>query len=508
MMISFRAISVAYLLGLSLISLQLPAQDLSQKIDKILNAKCLNQKKTAVHVVRVSDGASIYQRRINTPLLPASTQKIVTTAAALHYLSPEYRFKTELRRDGKQEGKVLQGNLILRGYGNPKLYTAGLWEIARRVYDGGIREINGDLIADVHFFDDYKRAPSWQKKRSQRPYDANIGALSLNYNTLTVRLHPQAVGEKVKAWISPMPAHIRLVNSSKTVAKGKKQGVWASRADKPSADGKLEIYIKGNMPKNAGEQTLVMNVENPVRYTLASFRALLEEMGIKIRGKNRISHEKVIGNWMYTHLSPPLSVLLKELNTYSNNFMAEQIVKTIAATREKLPATHVDAMVLIEDFLKEAGIDTRSLVLTDGSGLSRQDRFTVKAMTDLMGYMAGRFDIGPDFFTALRVMGARGAPSKRLRKSPAKGQIRGKTGTLSGVSTLVGYVAAENGELYSYAFFLNSNRCGYRGADNIEDAMIKAIYYNDSPSPEVSPLVESLGSVRNQISVDTRISCE
>ena len=252
-----------------------------------------------------------------------------------------------------------------------------------------------------------------------------------------------------------------------------------------------------------------MNVDDPVRYTIASFRALLEEMGIKVIGKDRISHKKVIGNWMYTHQSPPLSVLLKELNTYSNNFMAEQIFKTIAATRDKTPASHADAVLLIEDFLKEANIDTQFLHLTDGSGLSRQDRFTVKAMTDLMRYMTQRFDVGPDFLTALRVMGARGAPSKRLKKSPAKGQIRGKTGTLAGVSTLVGYVAAQNGELYSYAFFLNSNRCGYRGADQIEDKIIKSIYYHNSPSPEVVPLVSSLSTVhQDDINTKPTVSCE
>jgi len=491
----YRYMVTAILCSLCSLSVNVvSAQNIQKKIDRILQAKCLNKNKTAIHVIRVADGKSIYERDINKPLLPASTQKVVTTAAALHYLGPEYRYRTELRHTGRLQGEVLTGNLILRGSGDPKIHTSALWEIARSLYRTGVREIQGDLIADAHVFDAYDRAPSWKTERTQRPYDASIGALSLNYNTISVHLQPSKMGKPVKAWLSPNPAYMTLNNKSKTVSKGKTQSIWAFRGRKVADTDPLSIFIKGNMPISAGRQTIKINVADPVRYTIESFRSLLLEMGITVKGNTLISQQMAEGYWLYTHISPPLSVILKELNTYSNNFMAEQIIKTIALKEMGAPASHEQGVELVKQFLQQANINTDGMVLTDGSGLSRKDRFTVKGMTDLMRYMAQRFDIGPDFFTAMRVMGASGAPSKRLKRSPAKGFIRGKTGTLNGVSTLVGYVASQQGELYSYAFFLNQNRCGYRGADQLEDKIIKTVYYGDKAPPATAPLVKILGA--------------
>lgn len=458
---------------------------LTQAIDAALNSRCLDQSQTSVSILSLPEGRPVYNYHADTPLLPASTMKILTTAAALNYLGPEYRFRTEVLHTGIRYGEVIQGDLVLRGKGDPSLHTEDLMMLARRLKASGISEIRGRLLVDTSFFDQLDRAPSWETDRSQRAYDASIGALSLNYNTVAVRVLPaQSAGQAANAWLEPETDYIQLVNQARTVNKGKNT-ISARRTD---GEAVVQIKVTGQLPIGSGERVIFVNVENPARYAAATFRQLLAEEGVRITGPTEVLSTPLTANLLYEHLSAPLSLLLKELNTYSSNFMAEQILKTIAAFQQGSPATHVTGLKLMAEFLRTSGVNTRSVMLADGSGLSRKNQLTTEAMTDLLNYMYSRFDIGPDFMSSLRVMGAYGAHSKRLSNSPAKANIRAKTGTLNGVSALAGYVASQQGDVFAYALFLNNNRCGYSGADKVEDQIVTAIYNYGTRRSGFTPL--------------------
>lgn len=449
---------------------------LIQEIDTVLKASCLNSPQTAISIVEVPEGKVVYSHNIYEPLLPASVMKIVTTASALHYLGPEYRFTTQFLSTGERVGEVLQGDLIVRGGGDPRLSSEQLWLIATRIKSSGISEVTGNLVIDTHFFDHLDRAPAWDSEPlTQRAYDARLAAFSVNFNTIAVHVQPGlSVGEPLKAWLEPAPAYIRINNIGKTIQRGKNT---ISIHRNPEDMDEIEMFVNGKLPLGAKERVVYLNVENPSRYAAEAFRTILQQAGIKIHGATRYVSTPVEGKELYTHLSEPLSLILKDLNTYSNNFMAEQIVKTIAADRYGTPGSHAEGLKLVMDFLRISGVDTQGITLADGSGLSRKNRFTAKAMTDLLTRMYPRFDTGPDFLASLRVMGAYGVLSHRLAKSPAHGQIRAKTGTLSGISTLAGYVAANaNHKLFAYALFLNNNSCGHYGADKIEDSIVTAIH--------------------------------
>ncbi len=480
------------------------ANPLQMEIDRALRANCLDDAQTAIRIVSVADGKVVYSRNADTPLLPASIQKMLTTAAALHYLGPEYRFQTQVRHTGERLDSVINGDLVLRGGGDPTLKNEDLWRIAHSLKRSGITHINGGIIADVHIFDAYDRAPSWKVQRSQRAYDAKIGALSLNLNSITVHALPGLnAGDPIRAWIEPAPHYMRIDNHGLTTANTRKnqkrRSFWAKRQALMTAGsaniGTLPIEIHGRLPVGSSEQVGFLNVDNPTRYTTETFRYFLNKVGIEVRGSSRMSQKLVSSYYLYQHQSAPLSLILKELNTYSSNLMAEHILKTMAAKtyETKQPASHADALKRVYAFLKQANISTQGLHVTDGSGLSRQNRFTARAMTDLLRYMYPRFDIGPDFLASLRVMGAHGAHSRRLKNSPAKGRVRAKTGSLNGVSTLAGYLPDQNGKLYAFAFFLTNNRCGYSGADKIEDEIIHAVFSsgNVPAMPQQPPLISS-----------------
>ncbi|RKZ76378.1 MAG: D-alanyl-D-alanine carboxypeptidase/D-alanyl-D-alanine-endopeptidase [Gammaproteobacteria bacterium] len=447
---------------------------LIQNIDKALKARCLDDSQTSVSIVAMPSGKVVYAHNTELPLLPASVMKIITTAAALHYLGPEYRFKTQILYSGERKNGMLLGDLIIRAGGDPTLSTEKLWPIVRQIKASGINEITGNLIIDAHFFDQYDRAPDWKVERSQRAYDAKLSALSLNYNSLAIHVQPgQGVGNKPNAWLEPALPYINLRNTAKTIKRGKNT-VSVRRSEE--VHGTVEMLLRGKLPIRAKERIIRLNVDNPMRYATETFRALLSQAGIKINGSTKVVHTPIVANEWYEHLSDPLSIILKTLNTYSNNLTAEQIVKTIAADRYGTPGTHAEGLRLIKEFLRLSHVNMQGIVLADGSGLSRKNRMTTRAITNVLTSLFSRFDIGPDFISTLRVMGAYGVLSQRLAKSPARGKIRAKTGSLRRVSTLAGYVASQDGKVYGYALFLNNNRCGPWKADKIEDRIVTAIH--------------------------------
>jgi serine-type D-Ala-D-Ala carboxypeptidase/endopeptidase (penicillin-binding protein 4) len=465
--------------------------DLFAVIEDTMRAKCLDPSQTAISIVGAAGGNLVYAQNTQTSLLPASVVKLITTAAALHYLSPEYRFKTDVLYRGTRRNNVIEGDLILRGGGDPLLSSAQLRHIAEQIQQSGIAEITGRLLVDTSFFDAYDRAPAWDEKRTQRPYDARLGALSINFNSVAVNVRPaESEGEAVKAWLDPAPAYMILRNHAKTVNSRSKNTVWAQRKHE---NGQVYLDVHGQLPLGATDRAIMVNVDNPPRFAADSFRVFLAQAGVRLHGEIILTAPPpAAAVLLHRHTSPPLTVILKELNTYSNNFIAEQIVKTMAAEQLGAPGSHANGLSLMTRFLRdELRINMAGVSLVDGSGLSRQNRFTAQAMTEFLSAMLPRFEIGPDFMAAIRVMGAQGNLSNRLKRSPARAQVRAKTGSLYGVSNLAGYVAGADGGLYAYALFLNNNQCGYSGADQLEDRIVTAIHTFDQGARQ-APLVSSM----------------
>jgi D-alanyl-D-alanine carboxypeptidase/D-alanyl-D-alanine-endopeptidase (penicillin-binding protein 4) len=457
------------------------ANPLLAEVEQALDQRCLDPAQTGISIIELPGGKPVYTRNAEIPLLPASVIKLLTTAAALHHLGPEFHFHTEVLHSGQRQGETIAGDLILRGGGDPLLTPEKLWQIASNLRGQGIRQVTGNLVADASFFDAYDRAPGWDEVRSQRAYDAKIGALSVNFNIVAAHVRPaEQIGDPPSVWLAPAPQHLRIDNQAKTIAKGKNT-LQVTRGDSV-------IKVSGNLPQASEDRVVYLNIEDPARFAAETFRAALAEAGITVAGETLEAAGPPGASLLYRHYSPPLSTVLKELNTFSNNFIAEQVVKTLGAEKVGGPGSHADGLRLIADFLVAHGVNTRGLVLADGSGLSRQNRFTAQAMTDFLAAMLPRFDIGPDFMSAMRVFGAEGSFSRRLKDSPARGKIRAKTGTLSGVSNLAGYVSSADGRLFAYALFLNNNRCGGRGADEVENRILDALYQFGDGQPKPTTL--------------------
>jgi len=457
---------------LLLITPVLTQASLSNDINKALSAKCLDPNQTAIYVRHLATGNTVYEKNSHKSLLPASTLKLVTTLNALNYLGYDYRFKTYFFHTGQRHNGVITGDLYIKGGGDPKLTPEKIWYIAQQLRGQGITRIKGNLIADNHFFDRLEKAPSWRDKRSQRSYDAKIGALSVNFNSIAINVQPAENSQgKARVWLYPESNYFDLRNTTKSPRKGKNTLVISrgSKGEHPL------LKVSGAIPRNSGARTYYRNVDDPLSFAAHVFHHTLQRAGIKIEGQLAYQSTPPNAELLYTHQSEALISILRELLAYSSNFIAEQVLKTMAAEVTQLTGTHELGLQLERRFLRELGVDLTGVRLMDGSGLSRENRFTAHAMIELLTQVQRRFDLYPDFLGVLKPLGQY-QKSRRLRHKEANGFVRAKTGSLNKVSTLAGYIGNTQGDVFAYSFFLNNNKCGYYLADKVEDKILNILH--------------------------------
>jgi D-alanyl-D-alanine carboxypeptidase/D-alanyl-D-alanine-endopeptidase (penicillin-binding protein 4) len=456
---------------------------LQTAVDNALTNGCLDHQNTSVKIVTLEKGAVLYEKNSNTPLLPASTLKLITTASALYWLGPEYTFKTKVYYTGDRIGDTLTGDLYMVGGGDPKLTPETMYQIARTVSFHGIRKINGAVVVDDSFFDRDYDAPTWADTRSQRAYDAKLGALSANFNTVAVHVFPGVnAGDPLIVSVDPASVHVTINNQGKTVANGKRD-VTISRS---VTEFGVTITVTGTLRVGDEEKLRYANVGDPPAYAAAVFLDALDRAGINVDGglaKGALPKKDDPVAFSVTKLfeyeSAPLADILRQLNRFSNNFIAEQVAKTIAAEILHQPGSHAGYYDLTKRLLGEMKIDATGCVLADGSGLSRQNRITTTIMTKLLVGLHQRYDLWPDYIAAIGALGTEGSMKQRLAHSPARRFVRAKTGSLNGVSNLVGVMTTADGTHIAFAIFLNENHCGHEGADSIEDKIVTAIYTLD-----------------------------
>lgn len=447
--------------------------ELSVKLDNILAASCLDKTRTAIRVVKLINGDLVYAKNSDEPLLPASTMKLVTTATALDRLGPGYTFKTGVYYTGVRKPGRIDGDIYIRGGGDPKLTPETVWRIAKEVRRRGIVRVTGDLVADDTFFDQLHNAPSWEKNRSHRAYDAKIGALSVNFNTIAVHVFPGLMPkDPLIVATDPEIDHALIVNRGKTISAGRRS---VSIKRKIVANEDL-IVVTGTMRPNDKPKLRYIAVSNPPLFAGVIIKKNLEQNGVVVEGSVRVGKTPTNAKLLFTHESEPLADILRQLNRYSNNFISEQIAKTVAAEASSEAGTHALYFDLVLKFLKKEGVNIDGAHFADASGLSRQNRITTRTLTDLFVAMRGRYDLWNDFAASLGLMGIEGSMKERLDKSSAKKFVRAKTGSLNGTSNIAGVMETKGGQLLTFAIFLNDNQCGYDFADEIEDRIITSLY--------------------------------
>ena len=405
-----------------------------------------------IMAVSLTRGDTLFSYNAGTPLLPASTMKILTTAVALERLGPKYQFSTDVLNDGTLDSDgTIRGNVYLRGDGDPSLsgrYLRGGPEapikfLAEQLAARGIRHITGDVVGDASAFDDQLVPEGWLTRYLQSGYAARVSALSLNENLVWVTIGPDGVK------LEPATSAIPLTSNVRTVA-----GRGGRLSVRRFGDG--HIAVSGTIGKRSPPRRYVYVVEDPARFTTGALRAALIARGITVDGGIRIGTTPSSAVKIASIQSPTLDRIISAMNRESINHFAELLLRAAArGPDKKVQGSVANGRELLRQFFAtKVGADSSSLQVFDGSGLSTLDRVTPRAMTQMLGY-AHRAEWGPWFHASLPVAGESELLRRRMKGSPAQGNLHAKTGTTNDVIGLGGYVTAADGEVIAFSFLYN-----------------------------------------------------
>ncbi|MDH2915986.1 MAG: D-alanyl-D-alanine carboxypeptidase/D-alanyl-D-alanine-endopeptidase [Gallionella sp.] len=419
------------------------------------------------------------------PMNPASTMKLLTTYAALDMLGPAYTWKTEAWIDGELKDGVLKGDLILKGYGDPKFTIEQFWLWLSELRARGLREIRGDLVLDRSYFNLPAHDPAEFDNDPVRAYNVGPDAMLLNFNTLRLRYMPD--GSALRVVSEPPLEGMNLDNQ--LIPKEEKGNCdnWDDNFSvQPSGD---SVVLQGDYPVICGEREQNLSVMPHTRYVGAMFRAVWKEIGGTLQGKERDGIVGSNASLFSTHRSEPLSSIIRDINKYSNNVMARQTFLALGAAitdpeskqsdtpheasskKNEVGAMSIDRSVLaVQMWLLKNRLKFPELVLENGAGLSRKERISAAHMSQLLQH-ASTHPLSAELQASLPILGVDGSVKKRLKKSPAASHAHLKTGTLTGVKTIAGYVRSKNGKEWVVVFLIN-HPYAQRGQD-AQDALIE-----------------------------------
>ncbi|HJQ53681.1 MAG TPA: D-alanyl-D-alanine carboxypeptidase/D-alanyl-D-alanine-endopeptidase [Gemmatimonadaceae bacterium] len=409
-------------------------------------------------VVSLTRGDTLYALNPGEGMLPASTMKLLTSAIAFERFGPEYQFSTDALRDAAvgPDG-TLSGNLYLRGDGDPALSgkflpggpSAPMNRLADLVAQQGIKHITGSIIGDASGFDDQKIPQGWLSRYLQASYAARVSALSLNENLVAVSVTPTSPGKPATVVLEPSTSAIPLVANVRTVSGG-----GARLGFRKQSDG--TIVANGSIGSRSGTRKYVYIVEDPASFATGAFKNALIARGVKVDGDIRLGKTPASAVKVAGLLSPPLASMIAAMNRESINHYAELLFRDAARgpQRDKVGSVANSSALLDNFFATKVGADTSQLTFADGSGLSTLDRVTPRAQVQLLGY-AHRANWGPWLHSSLPVAGDSELLKRRMRNTPAEGNLHAKTGTTNDVIALAGYVTAVNGEILAFSFLYN-----------------------------------------------------
>ncbi len=438
----------ALLLISSLIS-NTHADTLPPSVLKSLQLAHIPLNSIGVEVREVNARKPLISVNAKQPMSPASTMKLLTTYAGLEILGPAYHWKTKAYLDGRLEQDVLHGDLILKGYGDPKLTLEKLWLWLHELRSRGLREISGDLVLDHSAFRLAPHNPAEFDNAPMRPYNTGPDALLLNFNSVSLRFIP--VGEKIKIISMPELAGIKLDNRVTIVTTQKNCTEWDDALSTQLQDDTL--LIQGTFPVLCGEREQHISLLAHPNYLYAVFRALWQEMGGTLQGTFRDGTVTNSSTLFTTHYSAPLAELVRDINKFSNNVMARQLFLSLSGSNG-IPADLTRSELILRDWLAQKNLSFPELVLENGAGLSRRERISPHSLALLLN-SAQHSSWATEFEASLPIVGVDGTFKKRLADSKAANHAHLKTGSLEGVQAIAGYVQSSSGKQWILVFFIN-----------------------------------------------------
>ena len=483
-------LAIAAFLLVATSAAQPAGSSLGDAIDRILDADQTANAWWGVQVIDLETGSVLHQRNAERSFVPASVTKLFTTAAALERLGPSYTYRTELYIDGTVVDGRLEGDLIVRGSGDPTIggefsandRTALFRAWADSLRAAGVSEVQGDIIGDDDIFDDTALGENWSWDDEPYAYAAAVSGLSFHDNVVDVTIASRAVGRPGRvSWRPHGTDYVDIVNRTVTVARRS-----ALREGYHRDPGTNHIELFSRVPAGSADLES-LSVHNPTGYFAHVLREILVTEGLVIAGAPVDVDDLVIkpdysrARRVAHHISAPLSEISAIINKESQNLYAEQVLRTLGveapqdAPADIEPGSARMGILAAMPTFAAAGVDTSRLQIVDGSGLSRKNLVTPRMTAALLEYMARHEDaeVRDAFLASLPVGGRDGTLETRFpRGSAAHGRVRAKTGTLGNVSSLAGYAASADGAPLAFVLFCNHYTVESRVVSQAQDRVV------------------------------------
>jgi D-alanyl-D-alanine carboxypeptidase/D-alanyl-D-alanine-endopeptidase (penicillin-binding protein 4) len=437
---------------------------LKTRLDAVFASPALAGAKVSVMVLDAESGKPIYGRNEKNGLNAASNVKLVTTAAALALLGPEFRWKTAVLGLAPAEGGravnpagELQGDLFLRASGDPTLTAQDLAELASELGAIGLRKVRGGLVVDATAFDSATVGPSYDEKSDSAAFRAPSSAASLNGNAVAVTVTPgPTAGAPARVVLDPPSSNLVLTGRVMTAAKGPAAPVVQTS---DAGNGQTRVTVSGRVRLGSEPRIVLRRIVQPDLFLGQTFKQLLQKRGITIDKPLRVAAAPKDGlRTLATHDSPTLAVVVHELGKRSNNFVAEQILRTLGAEVMGRPGTWQKGLDAVARYLDGMGIGKASYTMRNGSGLYESNRFSAEQIATVIRSAMRDFRISGEFLASLAVSGADGTLANRMAGSAAERYVRAKTGTLAKVSCLSGVAGAPGQKPLVFSFLMNDVR--------------------------------------------------
>ncbi|HET7786490.1 MAG TPA: D-alanyl-D-alanine carboxypeptidase/D-alanyl-D-alanine-endopeptidase [Myxococcales bacterium] len=425
---------------------------LRKAVEQLLSQPPLSGAHVGLEVESLDDGQVILSRNADDLLNPASNTKLITSAAALLRLGPEYRFTTDYLADAPiSRGRV--ATLYVKGRGDPAVTTERLDGLVADLWHRGVRSV-GDIVLDDTFFDREEFGPGWEQESSDKSWAAGVGALSLNHNSVAVYITPaDRIGARARIELEPEARDYFIVDDRVSTVRA--TGRRKLRPHTVSEGERTRIVVEGRVPLRGETVVMYRRVGDPTFYYGQTLRMLLRQRGIRVSGKVMRGEAPQGAVLIQSYDSPALAEIVRDMNKVSSNFIAEMLIKTLGAELKGTPGSWPKGLDVAEDLLAELGLPRGTYVLKNGSGLNDTNRFTPRQIATLLQAVWKRFPVAAEFISSLGIAARDGTMRLRMEGTDAAGRLRAKTGTLERVTALSGYVQSLGGERFVFSVMVN-----------------------------------------------------
>ena len=474
---SLPALSTKTVLGILLFSFvfQCMANDLPGFIKQALERYNFPNDSISIHVERTETDEEVISWRSDQQINPASTLKIITTYAGLDLLGSHFTWKTKFYIDAPiVDGKV-DGNIYIKGSGDPLLINEALEQAVFALFDGGIKSISGDLIIDNSYFDTGMIDSKSVYRHMQNPYQALPDAANINFGTAQFNIVTEKYSSRPQVNVTPPLLGHKLFSRLRLRGGRCKNSYLDPKIELVPHQGTTTISFSGQYAKQCGNKTIYRVITSPDRLLHSVFNYNWAKYGGHFSGSYRYGTIPENARLVHTHVSPKLSDQIAVMNKKSNNVMTRQLFLTLGAEKHSLPGTLEKSRLVIEQWLKDKDINFSNSFIDNGSGLSRKSMITTQLLSDILND-AARHPDAQLFMDSLSVAGIDGTMRNRFRNHPAQGRLFIKTGTLNGVRAIAGYVNSKSGNKFTVATIQHHSTIGNGRGRAIQNLILDWAY--------------------------------